>query len=80
MRKLPARASVVVFPAVMAFVMTMIISGLTTLRVRGFDAGFAGVWLPAWGLSYVVAFPLMTVLLPLVRRLVGIIVETQQAA
>jgi hypothetical protein len=80
MRKLPARAGTIVFPAVMALVMTMIISGLTTLRVRGFDAGFVGIWLPAWGLSYVVAFPVMTMLLPLVRRIVAAIVETKQTA
>jgi Protein of unknown function (DUF2798) len=76
-RKLPAKAVAVVFPAVMALIMTMIVSGVTTWRVRGFDPGFAAAWLPAWGLSYAVAFPLMTVLQPLARRITGALVETK---
>jgi hypothetical protein len=56
MRKFPARAGAIVFPAIMAPVVTMIISGLTTLRARGFDAcllasGFRHGGCRAWSLS-----------------------------
>jgi Protein of unknown function (DUF2798) len=75
MRKLPARFHWLVLPLVMSIFMTCVVSGVSIARVRGIDGGFTDAWLPAWGLSWVVAFPVLIGVMPLVRWLVGKLVE-----
>lgn len=59
-------------PIVMAFLlsvaMTMVVSAVSTLRGVGLTPSFLEVWLSAWGLSWIVAFPSLLVLLPIARR------------
>lgn len=75
MRKLPARALPVVMPLLLSLKMTFVVSGITTLKSLGLVEGFVGRWMSAWGLSWVVAFPVLLVMMPLVRRFAGLIVE-----
>ena len=75
MRKLPARYHWLVLPLVMSIFMTCVVSGVSIARVRGVDTGFVDAWLPAWGLSWIVAFPVLIAIMPLVRRIVGHLVE-----
>jgi Protein of unknown function (DUF2798) len=75
MRKLPARYHWVVLPLVMSIFMTFIVSGVSIARVRGVADGFVGAWLPSWGLSWLVAFPVLIAINPLVRRVVGLLVD-----
>jgi len=55
--------------------MSLIVSGVATLRAAGLDggpgSGFAGLWLQAWLLSWAVTFPVLLVAAPVVRRLVA---------
>ena len=76
LRKLPARTLPVVMPLFLSLKMTFVVSGISTLKGIGFVDGFVGKWMGAWGLSWLVAFPVLLVMMPLVRRLVGLIVET----
>jgi Protein of unknown function (DUF2798) len=76
MRKLPASAQWLVFPAVMTLFMTCVVSAISIWRVRGNGPGFIDAWLPAWGLSWLIAFPVMMLVTPVVRRIVGVLVET----
>ena len=55
--------------------MTGIVSGIATVRALGFSAETPSLWCEAWIMSWAVAFPLMTFLLPLVQRLVGLLVR-----
>jgi Protein of unknown function (DUF2798) len=73
MRKLPARFHWLVLPLVMS--MTCVVSGVSIARVRGVDAGFVAAWLPAWGLSWLVAFPVLIAVMPLVRWVVSQLVD-----
>jgi Protein of unknown function (DUF2798) len=75
MRKLPARFNWVAQPLVLSIFMTCIVSGVSVARARGVGDGFAAAWLPAWGLSWVVAFPVLLGVMPLVRRVVASVVE-----
>jgi len=61
-------------PFVLTLLMTAIVSGISTVRVVGFQ-GLADHWLGAWLWSWVIAFPVLTVILPFVRWLVSFIVE-----
>jgi Protein of unknown function (DUF2798) len=75
MRKLPARYHGLVLPLVMSVIMTCIVSAVSIARVRGIEPGFVDVWLSAWGLSWIVAFPVLMVITPFVLRIVRLLVE-----
>ena len=66
--KLPARYANVVMPLILSIIMTCVISGISTLNGVGLASGFLALWLRAWGFSWVVAFPTLLLVLPLVRR------------
>jgi hypothetical protein len=55
----------------LSVVMTMVVSAVSTLRGVGLTDAFLRVWLSAWGLSWLIAFPTLLLILPLVRRLTG---------
>lgn len=74
-RRLPARYAGVVMPFVLSVMMTFIVSAVSTLRGVGVTPDFGRIWMAAWGLSWMVAFPALLLVLPLVRRVVGWIVE-----
>ena len=75
-RKLPARYAAIVLPLLLSCVMTFLISGISTLRGVGFAPGVLQLWLGSWGLSWLIAFPSLLAVLPLVRRLTAAVVET----
>ena len=75
-RKLPARYAAIVIPLLLSCVMTFLISGISTLRGVGFAPGVLQLWLGSWGLSWLIAFPTLLAVLPLVRRLTAAVVET----
>jgi hypothetical protein len=66
--KLPARCGAWVMPLLLSIFMTCIVSLISTLKGIGWSPQFAGKWLAAWGLSWVIAFPVLLLVLPLVRR------------
>jgi hypothetical protein len=66
--KLPARYGAVVMPLLLSIFMTCIVSMISTLKGRGADPDFVRVWLGAWAISWVIAFPTLLLVLPLVRR------------
>ena len=74
-RKLPARYATIVSPLVLSLLMTFIVSFISTLKSLGFQPGLPTIWLTAWGLSWLVAFPTLLLVLPLVRRIVGWLCE-----
>lgn len=74
--KLPARYAAIVLPLVLSLLMTFVISGVSTLMSLGPTRAFVATWPTAWALSWLVAFPTLIVLLPLVRRLVALVVES----
>jgi hypothetical protein len=76
MKKLPKRYMGVVLPFFLSLLMSCIISFVSTLRGVGWDGITLPGWLGAWSLSWIVAFPVVLIVLPLVRRLSALLVET----
>jgi hypothetical protein len=74
-RKLPARYATLVMPLLLTLLMTFVVSLISTLRAVGFPPGFFALWLGAWGLSWIVAFPTVMVVFPLVRRMTAALVD-----
>jgi hypothetical protein len=73
--KLPARYASVVMPLVLSILMTFIVSAISTLRSVGLAPDFFELWISAWGLSWLVAFPALLAVLPLVRKITAAVVR-----
>ncbi|WEX86791.1 DUF2798 domain-containing protein [Sinorhizobium garamanticum] len=73
-KKLPSRYAVIVMPLILSVLMSGIVSAVSTLMNAGRDQ-FAATWPHAWAASWLIAFPSLLLLLPVVRRIVGAIVE-----
>ncbi len=74
--KLPPRAVHVVLPLVITFIMTCVVSFVSTAKNLGFaNPEFAHSWIGAWGISWVIAFPVLLFVLPMARRIVFSFVE-----
>jgi hypothetical protein len=74
-RKLAARHAVWVMPLLLSAFMTCIVSFISTLNGVGWGPRLPGLWLAAWGWSWMVAFPAVMVVLPAVRRLTSVFVD-----
>lgn len=74
-QKLPARYNAIAVPLLLSLMMTCIVSGIATVNSLGLAEGFVAKWMQAWGLSWIVAFPIMLFVLPVVRRIVLVFVE-----
>lgn len=76
-RKLPARAAHWLLPLILSILMTLIVSLVSTLVSVGPVPQMPGLWLRAWGFSWLIAFPSLLLLLPIVRRLTSRIVAVE---
>jgi hypothetical protein len=74
-RKLPARYAAVVMPFLLSLLMTCLVSLIATARSVGLTPELLRLWPGSWLLSWLVAFPVTLLVLPLVRRLTLAIVE-----
>lgn len=77
MKKLPARTMHIAMPLALTFVMTLIVSGIATIRAIGFEPGVTARWMESWMASWMVAFPTMLFLMPVMRRLLSRLIETR---
>ncbi|CUA92084.1 Protein of unknown function (DUF2798) [Pannonibacter indicus] len=73
--RFPARYAGVLMPFVLSILMTMAVSAVATAKNLGFGPEFLANWPSAWALSWVIAFPVLLIALPLTRRLVCLLVE-----
>jgi hypothetical protein len=74
-RRLPPRYAAFVMPLILSVLMTFVVSAISTLKSLGPTSAFLLTWPSAWALSWLVAFPTLLVVLPLVRRLVTLVGE-----
>jgi Protein of unknown function (DUF2798) len=73
--KLPARYAAIVMPLVLSVLMTLVVSAISTFRSLGPTPAFLATWPSAWAISWLVAFPTLLAVLPLVRKIVALAVE-----
>lgn len=71
---IPARFAPILFGLLLSGLMSLIVSAVATFRAVGLPDGFVGMWMQAWAPSWLIAFPTVLVVAPLVRRLVGVLV------
>ncbi len=59
----------------MALLMSSIMSSIISVFNMGLIDRILLIWLKAWSLAFVIAFPTITLITPLVRKLVSAVVE-----
>ena len=74
-RKLPARFAPVVTPLLLSFLLTCLVSLIATIRSVGLAPAVLHLWPGSWALSWLVAFPLMLLVMPVVKRLTSALVD-----
>jgi hypothetical protein len=73
-RKLPPRYASVAMPFVLSVLITGTVSIISILSNLGVSPRFLTAWPATWLLSWIVALPTGLAVLPLVRRIVGLVV------
>lgn len=72
---LPHRFAPVLFGFFLSGLMSLIVSGISTLRAAGLGPEVFSLWMTAWLTSWLVAFPTILIVAPLARRVVARLVE-----
>ena len=67
----PARFAPVLFGFLVSGLMSLVVSGIATLRAANLGPSFTGLWLGSWLSAWAIAFPTVLVVAPLTRRLVA---------
>jgi hypothetical protein len=73
------RIAPILFGLVLSALMSLLVSGISTFRNTGLVDGFVTLWMHAWLPSWLIAFPIVLVIAPLARRLVGMLVVVPSA-
>ena len=59
----------------MAFLMSGLVSFVVTMLNIGFVANLLSIWLRAWGPAFMVAFPSVILVLPIVGKLTDLVLN-----
>ncbi len=74
--KIPAKYANIVMPFILSVIMTFIVSFVSTVRSIGLSDHLLSMWMGSWGLSWLIAFPTLLVILPLVKKLTQLLVSS----
>jgi len=72
---MPARFAPIAFGFVLSAMMSFLVSGIATFRNAGPVDNFMQLWVGAWLPSWLIAFPVVLVVAPIARRVVGSLVR-----
>lgn len=71
---IPRKYSQVVFALILSGLMSLMVSGISTLRAVGAVPDFGSLWVGAWLTAWLFAFPAVLVVAPMARRAVELVV------
>ena len=77
---MPARYAPILFGFILSALMSLHVSGIATFLNAGLADGFLAAWIGAWLPSWLIAFPVVLVVAPIARRLVGVLVKAPAPA
>lgn len=72
---LPGHWAPAVFGFLLSGLMSLLVSGISTLRAVGLVDGFFGLWAGAWLSAWLIAFPVVLVVAPWARRAAALLVQ-----
>ncbi|HQV25382.1 MAG: DUF2798 domain-containing protein [Acinetobacter sp.] len=64
------KLSKLLFPFILSGMMSCLISGITTLKAVGLIHNFFGLWMSAWIIAWLFAFPSVMICAPIAQKLV----------
>jgi hypothetical protein len=67
---IPRKFAPVLFGLILSGLMSLLVSGISTLRATGPISGFAALWTSAWLTAWLFAFPIVLFAAPVTRRIV----------
>ena len=67
---IPARFAPLAFGFVLSGLLSLLVSGIATVRQAGLSGDVSSLWMSSWLTSWPVAFPVVLVVAPLARRVV----------
>ena len=67
---IPKRFTPILFGFILSGLMSLIVSGISTVRVAGLATNSSSLWMQAWLIAWLIAFPAVLVAAPLTRRAV----------
>lgn len=75
----PVKFAPVLFALLLSGMMSLIVSGIATYKHAGLTEAFGQLWINAWLPSWLIAFPVVMVIAPGARRIVGVLVRKEAA-
>ena len=69
--RIPNRFSPIVFGALLSAIMVAVVSAVVLAFNQGIQHGFVWTWLRSCATTWPIAFPTVTLVAPMVRRVVG---------
>ncbi len=72
---IPKKFAPMLFGLLLSGMMSLLVSGISTWRAMGLEAGFAVTWAGAWLMAWPIAFPAVLLAAPLARRWVDRLVS-----
>jgi hypothetical protein len=74
---LPKQYAPLLFALILSGLMSLLVSGISTLRAMGPIPQFAEMWISAWLTAWLFAFPVVLLVAPLTRRVIGFLVARE---
>lgn len=66
----PSRFAPALFGLILSGLMSLLVSGIATLRATGWSSSFPVLWVGGWLSAWLIAFPVVLVVAPFTRRMV----------
>jgi len=70
-RMIPKQYGPALFGLILSGLMSLLVSGLSTLRAVGLGPDLAGLWAGSWLTAWCIAFPAVLLVAPLAQKAVG---------
>ncbi|MBX3604807.1 MAG: DUF2798 domain-containing protein [Piscinibacter sp.] len=67
---IPKKFAPLLFGLILSGLMSLLVSGIATLRAAGLSPAFTGLWAGAWLTAWLFAFPVVLLVAPLARKAV----------
>ncbi|MCA0929421.1 DUF2798 domain-containing protein [Ruegeria profundi] len=74
---IPAQYSRAVFSLIMSGLMSLIVTGIATVKAIGFGPSTFGNWMASWSFCWPIAFTVILLFGPMVQRVVNRLVRPQ---
>lgn len=68
---IPGKFAPILFSAILSGIMSLVVSAISTFAALGPGNEFLGSWMSAWLPAWLIAFPVVSFVAPLTRRLVN---------